>query len=119
MTIAPPTSAIDIRSFDLETVGAILAAGLPNDAKVWVFGSRVTGRARRGSDLDLAVDAGRRLTSAEAAFLDDAFDESDLPWTVDVVDLHAVGETFRTLVERERVPLPGRSMVDAREATTA
>jgi len=47
----------------------ILAANLPHDAKVWVFGSRATGRARRYSDLDLAIDAGRPVTLDELAQL--------------------------------------------------
>jgi predicted nucleotidyltransferase len=45
-----------------QQVLTILAANLPRDATVWVFGSRATGRARRYSDLDLAIDAGRPLT---------------------------------------------------------
>ena len=36
------------------------------------------GRARRYSDLDLAIDAGRRLTSDEAAVSREAFEECDL-----------------------------------------
>ena len=69
------------------------------------FGSRVTGRARRFSDLDVALDAGRCLTLREEAALADAFDESDLPWRVDVVDLAACSPTFRSIVEAQAVPL--------------
>jgi predicted nucleotidyltransferase len=47
----------------------ILRSNLPPAVKVWVFGSRATGRARRYSDLDLAIDAGRPLTLDETARL--------------------------------------------------
>jgi predicted nucleotidyltransferase len=70
-------------------------ANLPGSAKAWVFGSRATGRARRYSDLDLAIDAGRRLTLDETARLGEAFSESDLPYRVDLVDWHDINDHWR------------------------
>lgn len=83
----------------------ILAAHLPPDTKVWVFGSRANGRARRYSDIDLAIDAGRKLTCDEAAVLREAFDESDLPYKTDIVDWHAASDRFRQLIAARRVAL--------------
>jgi uncharacterized protein len=83
----------------------LLVEHLPPGCKVWVFGSRATGRARRYSDLDLAIDAGRRLTLDEAGMLRAAFEESDLPYRVDIVDWHAVDDRFRRLIAAERLPL--------------
>jgi type I restriction enzyme S subunit len=85
----------------------VLAEHLPLGCKVWVFGSRATGRARRYSDLDLAIDAGRRLTLDEAAILREAFEESDLPYRVDIVDWHAIDDRFRRLIAEECVPFAG------------
>jgi predicted nucleotidyltransferase len=96
---------ICVRPHDLAAVRAILAAHLPADALVWVFGSRANGRARRGSDLDLAVDAGRVLSREEASDLAYAFEESDLPYTVDVVDLRQITPAFRAAID-SRVMLP-------------
>jgi len=88
----------------------ILRAHLPQDAKVWVFGSRATGRARRGSDLDLAIDVGQALSSKTEYALKFAFEDSDLPWMVDVVDWWSVRDgVFRHNVEQERVALEWRS----------
>jgi hypothetical protein len=81
---------------------AILDAHLPAGAAVWVFGSRVNGRARRYSDLDLAIDAGRRLTVDETAILREAFDECDLPYRVDIIDWQAVTPEFRSLIATDR-----------------
>ena len=71
----------------------------------WVFGSRATGRARRYSDLDLAVDAGRPLTLDETARLSEAFRESDLPYRVDLADWQSIGDRFRQTIAADRTPL--------------
>ena len=83
----------------------ILAEHLPPEARVWVFGSRATGRAWRYSDLDLAIDAGRRLTLDELAILAEAFSESDLVYRVDIVDWHAIDGGFRKIIAKDRVKL--------------
>jgi type I restriction enzyme S subunit len=96
---------IDLRPQDLDIVRSILRARLPAHAKVWVFGSRATGAAKASSDLDLAIDAGRTLSSMELVALNTAFDESDLPYTVDVVDWATTSEAFRRIIERDRLEM--------------
>jgi predicted nucleotidyltransferase len=91
----------------------ILRAHLPQSTKAWVFGSRATGRARRYSDLDLAIDAGRRLTLDEIARLGEAFSDSDLPCKVALVDWHDIDDRRRRVIVAERAALteathPGR-----------
>jgi uncharacterized protein len=86
-------------------VRGILAAHLPPGVRVWVFGSRASGRARRYSDLDLAIDAGRPLSFSETGTLREAFDDSDLPCKVDLADWQELGERFRALIAAERVAL--------------
>ena len=81
-------SHVDLNPEHASLVLGILRAHLPEAAKVWVFGSRATGRARRYSDLDLVIDAGRRLTLDDFAGLTESFSDSDLPYRVDVVDWH-------------------------------
>ncbi len=88
-------SMIDIREVDLLLVKEILRRTLSPSAKVFVFGSRSTGRAERGSDLDLAIDIGRALTMHERGQLEAEFSESVLPYTVDIVDLITVDASFR------------------------
>jgi len=100
------TAPIDIRPHDLDTVRSILRAVLSPEVRVWVFGSRATWTTKDSSDLDLAIDAGRPLTRDEESALRNAFEDSDLPYKVDVVDMQTVSETFRKIVERDRVKLP-------------
>jgi type I restriction enzyme S subunit len=97
--------ALDISEAHLRIVQDILRAHLPEGAQVWVFGSRASGRARVYSDLDLAIDAGRRLTLDERAVLAEAFSESDLPYRVDIVDWQAIDGHFGRMIAAEWVTL--------------
>lgn len=96
---------IDLSDDHRRIVTDILAGNLPANTKAWVFGSRATGRATRYSDLDLAIDAGRRLTLDETATLAEAFSESDLPYRVDIVDWPSIDDHFRHMIEGERIAL--------------
>lgn len=108
----PP--AIDLSVNERRLVVEVLRANLPPEAKVWVFGSRVSVRARRYSDLDLAIDCGRPLSLDEASILREAFTESDLSYKVDFVDWHSIDDGFRRLITAERVALiPGAEKEDA------
>lgn len=98
-------SPIDLPADHWWLVLNILGANLPQSTKAWVFGSRATGRARRYSDLDLAIDAGRRLTLDETARLAEAFSDSDLPYRVDLVDWHDINDRWRQTIVAERVAL--------------
>ena len=72
---------------------AILAAinTEPGIRLVILFGSLAVGRQRADSDLDLAIDAGHRLTAEEKlALMNKLAEQTGRP--VDLVDLHAVGE---------------------------
>jgi predicted nucleotidyltransferase len=100
------SAAVDIRPDDLRTMRSVLARVLPGHTRVWVFGSRAGGVVRRASDLDLAIDAGRRLEPGEAVALVEAFEESDLPYGMDTVDLWSITAAFAALIEANRAPLP-------------
>ncbi len=99
------TAQIDLRPQDRAIVQSILTANLPEHAEVWVFGSRASGTTRRSSDLDLAIDAGRALTRAELGALHDQFEDSDLPFTVDILDWRALHDDFRTAIANTRLKL--------------
>lgn len=107
------TNPIDIRPEHLAIVKQILADTLPPESKCWVFGSRAKWTAKDSSDLDLAIDSGKALTKQQSFALSDAFEESDLPYKVDVVDLHNMSESFRAIIERDKVPLPDSAPLSA------
>ena len=99
------TSPVDIRADHLEIVQDILRTHLPAGFEVWVFGSRANWTTKDSSDLDLAVGGAASLDHEVMVGLEIAFEESNLPYTVDVVDLNAVSSEFRAIVESQKVPL--------------
>ncbi|CAN5135707.1 nucleotidyltransferase domain-containing protein [soil metagenome] len=87
-----------------DEVRRILACHVPR-ARAYVFGSRANGRSKRFSDLDIAIEIEDGLTIATLAALREAFSESDLPMTVDIVDWNTLDPEFRAVIAPERVPL--------------
>lgn len=81
----------------------ILRACVPG-REVWAFGSRVEGTAGRNSDLDLALvsEEGIDLDWRVIEELKDAFSESDLPFSVDVIDWRRASPSFRRAVGEKR-----------------
>ncbi|HUD21459.1 MAG TPA: amidophosphoribosyltransferase [Acidobacteriaceae bacterium] len=98
------TATIAISLEELAIVLSILRARIP-DRAVWVFGSRANGNARRRSDLDLAVDGDEPLPLRLRSELAEDFDQSDLPYRVDVVDLASITPEFRKHIEGDFIPL--------------
>ncbi len=68
---------------------------------VWAFGSRVTGKAKPYSDLDLVIYTDESISLESMAVLNEAFDESDLPIRVDVVDWAGTTASFREIIQKD------------------
>jgi predicted nucleotidyltransferase len=97
--------SVTITEEELRIVDAILTEHVP-DAAVWAFGSRVTGRARPYSDLDLVIETDEPLRLAAIAALREAFTESELPWKVDLLDWSTISDDLRAEIRSQRVLLP-------------
>ncbi|MES2386674.1 MAG: nucleotidyltransferase domain-containing protein [Bacteroidota bacterium] len=100
------TKEIVIRPQDLRITQQIINMVFPAGVKVWVFGSRAKGTTKRFADLDLAFDANRPMTRSEVMAMQDQFEISDLPYTVDILDLHTVKDYFKAIIEKDFIPLP-------------
>jgi type I restriction enzyme S subunit len=98
------TPALGLSPSVWEIVRAILQRHVPG-REVWLFGSRATGTAKPFSDIDLAILGTQPLPLATLAALVDDFSESDLPFKVDIVDWATTSESFRKVIEAERVIL--------------
>ena len=95
---------IDISPAQWEIVRTILLRRVPAH-EVWAFGSRARRTARQFSDLDLCVVAQQPLSLSLKALLAEDFAESNLPWKVDVVDWAVTSDTFRKIIESDKVVL--------------
>ncbi len=84
-------------------VEKLLARHLPG-VEAWVYGSRTKGTAKPWSDLDLVVFVGPEQTNAVAE-LREAFEESDLPFRVDLFVWDEIPETFRENIRKQHIVL--------------
>lgn len=91
---------MDIRPEHLRMVKDILKQLAPG-CEVRAFGSRAAGTAKRHSDLDLAVVGKQRMALKTMHRLEEAFEESDLPFRVDVLDWNAISPDFRDIIEKQ------------------
>lgn len=95
---------IDLTDEQLRIVRAIVAKWAPA-AEVRAFGSRVNGTARKHSDLDLAIVGDGRIDTSTLNRLREAFEDSELPFRVDVLDWNAVSESFRNVIDNAYIVL--------------
>ena len=65
------------------------------------FGSRAAGTPRKYSDLDLAIIRPEPLTLRTTSRLKRAFEDSDLPICVDVVDWNQTDSAFKAMVTKQ------------------
>ncbi|MDR2642013.1 MAG: nucleotidyltransferase domain-containing protein [Planctomycetaceae bacterium] len=76
--------------------------------RVYVFGSRAKNSADKYSDLDLAIecyDNNEMLSSKLLLKLAVAFENSLLPYKVDIVDLKKISKEFRSEIETDFIPI--------------
>ena len=79
-----------------------LFESFPGIDRVWIFGSRATGRQRNASDIDLAVDAAT-MDDQQFRVLSRKIEELELIYRTDVVWLQAIKPgVFRDQIERDR-----------------
>ena len=96
-------AAIDLTAEERSTVLELLDQHLPGTA-AWVYGSRAQRTSRPQSDLDLVVFATPEQRR-QVGDLREAFEESNLPFRVDLFVWDDVPESFRKQIKAERVVL--------------
>lgn len=96
------TPPISVSVTEWNIIQSILATYIPH-REVWAFGSRVKGRVKSFSDLDIAIMGDSPMSIAEIADLKQAFSDSDLPYKVDLVLWSDTSENFRQLIANSHV----------------
>ena len=97
--------AIDITAAERKTVLELIDRHLPS-TPAWVYGSRTKWTSRPQSDLDLVVFATPKQ-HRRVGDLREAFEESNLPFRVDLFVWDDVPDSFRKRIEAEHVALVG------------
>ena len=95
--------AIDINAGQRKTILGLLGRYLPNTT-AWVYGSRVKWTSRPQSDLDMVVFASPEQ-ERQVFDLREAFEESNLPFRVDLFVWDSVPEQFQEQIDADHVVL--------------
>lgn len=95
--------SLDITAEHLVVIQSILQKYLPSHAKVWAYGSRTKNKAKKFSDLDLAIDAGDPLANIILTNIAYDLEESDLPYKVDIVDWAMLSEAFQKRISEDKI----------------
>ncbi|GHU11059.1 hypothetical protein FACS189449_01740 [Alphaproteobacteria bacterium] len=98
---------IDIPKEHLQLIMQILQSCLKDvDCAVYAFGSRVKQSAKKFSDLDLAIDCcGKKASDSVLLKIQYEFEESCLPFKVDIIDLNAISPAFYDTIKNDLAPL--------------
>ena len=101
------TASIDITDEQHRTILGLLRKHL-RDVEVWAYGSRVSWNARSSSDLDIVAFASP-AQNRQVSSLRDAFQESSLPFRVDLFVWDEAPQSFRQQIEKEHAVLQKKS----------
>jgi type I restriction enzyme S subunit len=67
----------------------------PKEYQVFIFGSRATGKSKKFSDFDIGIWGKKPIPSHLVALIEEALEDSDLPYKVDIVDFSLLPTKFR------------------------
>lgn len=91
---------------DKAQIKAIITKYLPrNDFKVFLFGSRASGKNRPGSDFDIGIMGKKPVDFGIMGLLEEDLENSDIPYKIDIVDFQRVPEGFKKLALRKTISL--------------
>lgn len=85
-----------------DKIVVLLSALFPH-AKIYLFGSRATGRNSPFSDIDIAIDAGKRLPIANVDEAKSVMEALNIPYKVDIVDFHYISPAMQNIIMKEKV----------------
>lgn len=88
---------IDVEPHHLEMVQSVLSRHVPYKV-VWAYGSRVKWTATERSDLDIVVFS---ASDRELGNLKDAFDESEIPFIVQVLNWESIPDDFKENIKQK------------------
>ncbi|MGN0031775.1 MAG: nucleotidyltransferase family protein [Candidatus Gastranaerophilaceae bacterium] len=70
------------------------------DCKIYIFGSRVKNTAKKYSDIDIALKSDC-LNEKILLKIKNEFEDSTLPYEVDLIDLNTISEKFKAQITND------------------
>ena len=87
---------------DQKTIINIVLKYLPK-AKIYLFGSRSRKDHWPESDIDIAVDNNKKIESYTLSLIKEEIEESTIPYTVDIVDIHTISEDLKNKILKDGI----------------
>lgn len=72
-------------------------------AEIYLFGSWAKNKQQKSSDVDIAIEYNAESNRAKISTLREILEESDIPYSVDVVDLQFVSKELRAEIKKDGV----------------
>ncbi len=77
----------------------------PKKDEVFIFGSRATGTHKKFSDIDIGIKSSNPDLSYKLSCLEEGFEESNIPYRVDVVNFSKTSKNFKEVAKKEIISL--------------
>ena len=85
-----------------DTLISIIKKHIPG-CTIYLFGSRALDKQYSGSDIDIALDAGKIIDHDKLIAIQLDFDETTIPMEMDLVDLHQAPPELKNDILREGI----------------
>ena len=96
-------NSINLDTNSKNIISCILNKNLQPQIKVYVFGSRAKCTSKQYADLDLALESDEIIDSTIIDKLHIEFEDSMLPFKVDIIDLKNIDEDFYNAIVNDLV----------------
>lgn len=73
------------------------------DVPLYLFGSRARGDHHQWSDIDLALDGGKKLDEKNIHQISDILSALNIPYKIDIVDIYAVSSDLHKEIMKDRI----------------
>lgn len=94
---------IDLNEAHHAVIAEVLNKNLAPNVKVFAFGSRVKGEARKHSDLDLIIKAKSEIDVTIKNQISESLAESDIPILVDIIDWNSISNSFKQCIKNDLI----------------
>lgn len=96
--------AFGLRPSELKKIHDLLQAFFGNlsDAKIYLFGSRATGKQKDYSDIDLAINSKAKNLHQSISLLKEEWEKSSIPYNVDIVLWSDISKAYLPRIRKEK-----------------
>lgn len=75
------------------------------DAKIFLFGSRATGKNKEFSDIDIAIRSKTKDLQKRVSLFNEAWEESKLPYKVDITQWKEIYKPYLSRIKKEKITI--------------